>query len=99
MWRKAVKGWLMQVERERTGRERAENCMQEAHSALEKHRESLEENHTASLKAATTIHSLKVPLPGFLELCNPEAFSTERTNLYCWENTGAAVLEHQERCA
>ena len=37
--------------------------MQEAHGALEKHRESLEENHTASLKAATTIHSLKVLLP------------------------------------
>jgi hypothetical protein len=50
----------VQVERERNGRERAEQCVKEAHTALEKHRESLEENHTASLKAATTIHSLKV---------------------------------------
>ena len=53
----------VQADSERSARERAEAAVQEAHSALEQHKGSLEQSHAQGVKAAAALQALKVRHP------------------------------------
>lgn len=56
-------GGGVQADSERAARERAEAAVQEAHSALEQHKGSLEQSHAQGVKAAAALQTLKVRHP------------------------------------
>ena len=59
---RALRG-MVQVERERAARERADASVKEAQAALEQHKSSIEQSHAQGLKAAGALQSMKVPSP------------------------------------